>query len=76
MCEYMSTDKQYDGQLIEEYFRLDRIREKAVLENALETIKLIDREMAFLKLKLKNNLIQLVNLRYNTKPRCKASFIY
>ena len=53
MCDYMSTDKQYNGQLIEEYFRLDRIREKAVSENAMETIKLIDREMACLKLKLK-----------------------
>lgn len=53
MCDYMPTDKQYDGQLIEEYFRLERIREKAVLENSEETLKVIDKEIACIKLKLK-----------------------
>ena len=46
------TDKQYNGQLIEEYQRLMRIRKKAVKENAVETVKDIDEEIRFLKLKL------------------------
>lgn len=46
------TDKQYNGQLIEEYQRLKRIRKTAVKENAVETIKEIDEEIRFLKLKL------------------------
>lgn len=53
MCDYMPTDKQYDGQLIDEYFRLANIREKAILENATETLKAIDKEIACIKLKLK-----------------------
>ena len=53
MCEYMPTDKQYDGQLIDEYFRLERIREKAVQENSIETLKEIDKEIACIKIKLK-----------------------
>ena len=53
MCDYMPTDKHYDVQLIEEYFRLERIREKAVLENSEETLKVIDKEIACIKLKLK-----------------------
>lgn len=46
------TDKQYNGQLIEEYQRLMRIRKKAVKENTVETVKDIDEEIRFLKLKL------------------------
>lgn len=50
--EYMPTDKQYDGQLIEEYSRLRRIREIALKENAAETVKTIDTEINYIKLKL------------------------
>jgi len=49
---YMPTDKQYDGQLIEEYARLKRIREIAVKENAVETVKATDQEIGYIKLKL------------------------
>lgn len=52
MEDYMPTDKQYNGQLIEEYSRLRRIREIAVKEGANETVKLIDLEIEYLKLKL------------------------
>ena len=52
MCEYMPTDKQYDGQLIEEYSMLMRIREVAAKENSSETIKVIDKEISYIKLKL------------------------
>ena len=43
--EYMPTDKQYNGQLIEEYQRLERVLESAKKENASETIALIKNEM-------------------------------
>lgn len=46
------TDKQYDGQLIDEYYRLRDIREAAVKENATETIKVIDKQISQIKLKL------------------------
>ena len=46
------TDKRYNGQLIEEYQRLIRIRKTALKENAAETVKDIDEEIRFLKLKL------------------------
>lgn len=46
------TDKQYNGQLIEEYQRLCRIRKAAKKENAIETVKEIDEEIRFLRLKL------------------------
>ena len=46
------TDNQYNGQLIEEYQRLKRIRKIAVKENSVETVKEIDEEIRFLKLKL------------------------
>ncbi len=46
------TDKQYIGHLIEEYQRLMRIRRTALKENAVETVKNIDEEMRFLRLKL------------------------
>ena len=50
--EYMPTDKQYNGQLIEEYQRLERVLESAKKENASETIALIKNEMRYIKLKL------------------------
>ncbi len=46
------TDKQFNAQLIEEYQRLMRIRKSAVKEKAAETVKEIDEEIRFLKLKL------------------------
>lgn len=46
------TDKQYDGQLIDEYFRLKDLREIAVKENASETVKVIDKQINQIKLKL------------------------
>lgn len=46
------TDKQYDGQLIDEYFRLKDLREIAVKENAAETVKAIDKQINQIKLKL------------------------
>ncbi len=53
MDSYMPTDKQYDAQLIDEYSRLKRIRELALKENAIETVKEIDVEISYIKLKLK-----------------------
>lgn len=50
---YMPTDKQYDGQLIDEYSKLMKIRESAKKEGAVETVKVIDNELKFLLLKLK-----------------------
>lgn len=52
MNDYMPTDKQYNGQLIEEYQRLDRILQIAENENATETIKIIENEMKYIELKL------------------------
>ena len=48
----MPTDMQYKGQLIEEYSRLKRIKEVAIQENATETIKAIDKEIGYIRLKL------------------------
>ena len=53
MNEYMPTDKQYDGQLIRQYQILKQIRNLAVRENAVETIKTIDEEIIYIKLMLK-----------------------
>ena len=50
--EYMPTDKQCNGQLIEEYQRLERVLKVAEKEQAVETISLIKEEMRYLKLKL------------------------
>ena len=50
--EYMPSDKQYNGQLIDEYFRLKRILKVAEEENSTFTIQLIKEEMKHLKLKL------------------------
>ncbi len=49
----MPTDKQYDAQLIDEYSRLMRIRELALKENAVKTVKEIDVEIGYIRLKLK-----------------------
>lgn len=53
MDEYMSTDKQYDGQLIRQYQILKHIRSLSVKENATETVKAIDEEISYIKLMLK-----------------------
>lgn len=59
MVEYMPTDKQYNGQLIEEYQRLERILEVAQKENSTETIAILKKEMKYIELKLQP--IQLPN---------------
>lgn len=46
------TDKQYDGQLIDTYTMLKRIKEIALKENSTETVKAIENEMNVIKLKL------------------------
>lgn len=46
------TDKQYDGQLIDEYYRLLDLKEIALKENAVETVKKIDSQIEQIKLKL------------------------
>ena len=48
----MLTDKQYTGMLIDEFQRLERILKAAKNENAVETVKLINDEMKYLRLKL------------------------
>lgn len=53
MNENMSTDKQYDGQLIRQYQILKHIRALAQKEEATETIKAIDEEIGYIKLMLK-----------------------
>lgn len=40
------ADKQYNGQLIEEYQRLRRIRKTALREGATETVNEIDEEIS------------------------------
>jgi hypothetical protein len=52
MNEYMPTDKQFEAQLIDEYSRLKRIRDAAAKEGAVETVKTIDLEISYIKLKL------------------------
>lgn len=52
MTEYMPSDKKYDGQLIEEYSRMRRIRDIALKEGSSETVKAIDTEISYIKLKL------------------------
>ena len=49
----MPTDKQYDGQLIDEYNKLMRIRAIAKKEGSDETVSAIDVELKYLLLKLK-----------------------
>lgn len=48
----MPTDKQYNGQLIDEYYRLKSIAEIAKKENATETVQAINKQLAIIKLKL------------------------
>ena len=50
--EYMPTDKQYNGQLIDEYYRMNKLFEIAIEEKAIKTAKAIRDEMAIIKLKL------------------------
>ncbi|MCI5596442.1 MAG: hypothetical protein MR380_07020 [Lachnospiraceae bacterium] len=52
MMEYMPTDKQYNGQLIDEYHRLEKIYYLAIEEKAFHTAKVILEEMKYIKLKL------------------------
>lgn len=52
MNDYMPTDKQFEAQLIDEYSRLKRIRDTAEKEGAVETVKTIDLEISYIKLKL------------------------
>lgn len=49
----MPTDKQYDGQLIDEYSKLMKIRATAKKEGAEETVHMVDEELRYLLLKLK-----------------------
>lgn len=46
------TDKQYSGQLIDEYYMLVNLRKLAVKENADEVVNAIDEQMRRIKLKL------------------------
>lgn len=50
--KYMLTDKQYTGMLIDEFQRLERILKVAKNENAVKTVKLINDEIKYLRLKL------------------------
>lgn len=58
----MPTDKQYNGQLIEEYQRLERILKQAKKENATETISIIEEEINYLKLKLQPIELPPINI--------------
>ncbi len=46
------TDIQFRAQLIDEYARLKKAKEMAVKENAVETVKILEEEMNYLKIKL------------------------
>lgn len=46
------TDMQFKAQLLDEYTRLKRIRQKAISEGATETAAYIDEEIELVKLKL------------------------
>ncbi|MBR1866237.1 MAG: hypothetical protein IJ801_07000 [Lachnospiraceae bacterium] len=48
------SNKQFDADLISEYYTLVRIRRKAVAENAKETVALIDEEITVLKSKIQS----------------------
>ena len=50
--ETMATDLEIKERLIAEYKRLMRIRQLAEKENAVETLKEIDREISYIKLTL------------------------
>lgn len=47
-----STDKQYNGQLIDEYHRLEKLYRIAKEEGSIKTTKAILEEMQYIKLKL------------------------
>jgi len=49
----MSTDRQYDGMLIEQYSMLMRIRESALSEGSEKTVAMIEKELNYLRLKLR-----------------------
>lgn len=46
------TDIQFRSLLIDEYARLKRIKQAAEKDNAVETVKIIDEEMNYIKVKL------------------------
>lgn len=46
------TEKQYNGQLIDNYYMLRDLRKIAKKENAAEVVKAIDEQMERIKLKL------------------------
>ncbi len=46
------TDKRYDGFLIDDHSMLKRLRKIAEEENAFETVKTIDEQIAVIKAKL------------------------
>lgn len=46
------TDKQYNGQLIDEYYRLADLRKIAEKTNAVEVVRAIDEQMKRIKVKL------------------------
>ncbi|MDE7295319.1 MAG: hypothetical protein K2N72_12925 [Oscillospiraceae bacterium] len=48
----MSSELGIKSQLISDYQRFRRIRKTAEKEGAVETVKMIDEEIAFIKLKL------------------------
>lgn len=63
MAEYMGdTNKQYDGQLIEEYYRLVQIRRIAAREGAEKTVELVDEQIEVLKSKLQS--LELPKLQF------------
>lgn len=51
------SDKQYDGQLIDEYYSLMQIRRQAEKENSTETVKLIDEKIEIIRLKLQPTIL-------------------
>ena len=52
MEDYMPSDKQYNGQLIEEYQRLLRILKVAEKGDSFKTIDAVKEELHYIKLKL------------------------
>lgn len=46
------TDKQYNGQLIDEYYRLVDLRKLAEKANAVEVVDAINEQMKRIKIKL------------------------
>lgn len=61
------TDKQYNGQLIDEYYRLVDLRKLAVKENATEVINAIDEQMKRIKIKLQPLELPDQKIRITTK---------